>query len=456
MKLFLAIFAVISPLCAQVNFHGSIEIDGARSKPAQSGTALPGTCVVGDQFFKTDATAGQNLYGCTATNTWTQQAGGGGSTTTGSMLPQVTGTLPGTTVTVGAVCTTQACGGTFGATTRTWSTAPTIQITAATGSTTVRIWMASSGNVIFNYDNTVITAVTLGSGISGDTASVAFPSDVLPIASCATTGVNFTSCADLRFPKTNTLAAGTGPATVTPTATGFQVACPTCFDNSSFNDITQAAAPSAPSAGSVRVYGKTATGTLCSKDSTNTETCYGAGGGGSPIMTTANIGQYIPWTGYSDGSSATFKVTGANQTIFFAHLLPAQMKVGGIVARQFTDDPAKHFAWALYDSTCTLIASTTTSTSASGSFTYPFAAQQTVGPGPIYIAYTSDSTTITFFHWFNATQMNDYLNDGRSAGNYVVFTGTASTGTSTLVFPGTCGTRTKVNGKDVPIIALVP
>jgi len=43
----------------------------------KTGTTLPATCTVGDQFFKTNVTAGNNLYGCTATNTWTLQAGAG-------------------------------------------------------------------------------------------------------------------------------------------------------------------------------------------------------------------------------------------------------------------------------------------------------------------------------------------------------------------------------------------
>lgn len=42
-------------------------------------TAAPGTCTVGDLFFDTDATAGRNWYGCTATNTWTLQGDGGGA-----------------------------------------------------------------------------------------------------------------------------------------------------------------------------------------------------------------------------------------------------------------------------------------------------------------------------------------------------------------------------------------
>ena len=41
-------------------------------------TTLPATCNVGEQYFDTDATAGQNLYGCTAANTWTLLGDGGG------------------------------------------------------------------------------------------------------------------------------------------------------------------------------------------------------------------------------------------------------------------------------------------------------------------------------------------------------------------------------------------
>ena len=42
------------------------------------GASLPATCSVGSVFYLTTATAGANLYGCTATNTWTAEAGGGG------------------------------------------------------------------------------------------------------------------------------------------------------------------------------------------------------------------------------------------------------------------------------------------------------------------------------------------------------------------------------------------
>jgi hypothetical protein len=43
-----------------------------------NGTSTPGTCSVGMLYFDNDASAGVNLYGCTATNTWTLLGDGGG------------------------------------------------------------------------------------------------------------------------------------------------------------------------------------------------------------------------------------------------------------------------------------------------------------------------------------------------------------------------------------------
>ncbi len=64
---------------------GVVNSGGATSTaPAKSGTSLPATCGVGQQYFKTDAAAGQNLYGCTATNTWTVL--GGSALTSGMIL----------------------------------------------------------------------------------------------------------------------------------------------------------------------------------------------------------------------------------------------------------------------------------------------------------------------------------------------------------------------------------
>lgn len=62
---------------------------GSMARRIIAGTEVPATCAVGDVFFDTDATAGQNIYGCTSVNTWTLQSGGsfdeaGNFTLTGS------------------------------------------------------------------------------------------------------------------------------------------------------------------------------------------------------------------------------------------------------------------------------------------------------------------------------------------------------------------------------------
>jgi hypothetical protein len=236
MKLLLAVLAACLPLCAQVQMHGNVAVDGARSKPAQTGTSLPGTCTVGDQYFKSDATAGQNLYGCTATNTWTQQAGGSSGSSTGTTLPQVTGTFPGTVATVGAGCLVpgSTCGGTFGTLPRIWSTAPTITQTGGTGTGTGYLYMVPAGTV--TYSHPVAFTVTVGSGITDDPTTLsAFPSGVFPLATFALSGTSITSVANVGFPATNVWTAGSGPWTVTPTSTGLQGACTTCADTAASN-----------------------------------------------------------------------------------------------------------------------------------------------------------------------------------------------------------------------------
>lgn len=63
---------------ATLNFGTS-----GHTRPATTGTLvqIPATCGVGDLFFASNATAGQNIYMCTAANTWTQQLNSGGGDT---------------------------------------------------------------------------------------------------------------------------------------------------------------------------------------------------------------------------------------------------------------------------------------------------------------------------------------------------------------------------------------
>lgn len=75
-------------ISAQLVTGGNITLSGFANFGAANETrpnivvsALPATCGVGDTAYLTTATAGQNIYACTAANTWTQQGGSGGGLT---------------------------------------------------------------------------------------------------------------------------------------------------------------------------------------------------------------------------------------------------------------------------------------------------------------------------------------------------------------------------------------
>ena len=70
--------------------------------PTAVGTSLPGTCTVGQQFFKSNNSAGTELYLCTATNTWTQVTGGGGG---GMIDPGANGVMKRTALNTTAAAT---------------------------------------------------------------------------------------------------------------------------------------------------------------------------------------------------------------------------------------------------------------------------------------------------------------------------------------------------------------
>lgn len=49
------------------------------TRPEKTGSSLPATCLAGQLFFNLSSPAGQNLYGCNATNTWVVLGSGSGS-----------------------------------------------------------------------------------------------------------------------------------------------------------------------------------------------------------------------------------------------------------------------------------------------------------------------------------------------------------------------------------------
>lgn len=142
-------------------------------RPFRTGTTIPTSCVDGEMFFKTLAPAGSNVYGCTATNTWTLQ--GAGSTT-----PFQPARTDANTLLIGTDCSVNSpCNIRIGATTYTFATPAAV--TVSSGSGMVHIYVNSSG------------VITAGISIQGSptltcsacdivTQITQFPSDSIPIA----------------------------------------------------------------------------------------------------------------------------------------------------------------------------------------------------------------------------------------------------------------------------------
>lgn len=143
---------------------GSQDFTNAAHLVAKNGLAAskPATCAVGEVYFATDATAGQNWYFCTASNTWSPQAAGGTVTSTGtsgnvarfSSSTNVTNSLlqdNGTAVSIGSPLagsqfsvSSNASGGTLLG----------IKNTTTTSSSALRLFDDSTGQMSFGVDNT--------------------------------------------------------------------------------------------------------------------------------------------------------------------------------------------------------------------------------------------------------------------------------------------------------------
>ncbi|HXR78918.1 MAG TPA: hypothetical protein VN737_23285 [Bryobacteraceae bacterium] len=149
------------------------------TRPVQVGTTLPASCQTGQLFFKSDATAGLNLYGCTATNAWTVQSGGapGTAATMISQLGDLQVTRTSNTVlTIGASCSTATpCNVHFGTTV--YSIASTSTATIS-GSATGMLYIYVTNAGVLTVGSNLSVACSSCSAQSGVTS---FPPDSIAL-----------------------------------------------------------------------------------------------------------------------------------------------------------------------------------------------------------------------------------------------------------------------------------
>jgi hypothetical protein len=147
--------------------------------PFPVGTALPATCAVGNVFFKSDAVAGANLYGCVGQNTWVvESTGAGGGGATGLAIPlgiQKTGT----TLTIGQGCSvTLPCLVRVGSVTYAIVAAAAASVNSGTG----RVYFFVDRNGILTAGTSTPTDPSIScSGCQVSTPVTQFPVDSVPL-----------------------------------------------------------------------------------------------------------------------------------------------------------------------------------------------------------------------------------------------------------------------------------
>ena len=173
--------------------------------PNRVGAAPPGTCTVGQTFFDNNATAGSNLFGCTATDTWTVLGGAGSGVALGD-APTWTGThtfaktaatgtvAPGIVLTGGAHTALTASTERFDVQ---WNSARTVEwATGALALQRFHVWQAPTiGFVGASTVTSTCTVCVSGPPVKGTNATLTATHGILVEAgavSTATTGYGLT------------------------------------------------------------------------------------------------------------------------------------------------------------------------------------------------------------------------------------------------------------------------
>jgi hypothetical protein len=153
------------------------------TRPFKTGTILPSTCQVGESFFKSDAEAGQNLYGCTGINQWSLQAGGGGvggAGATAALTDLRAVRTSSTVLTVGASCSPALpCNYRMGHMVVAITNPITVTLSSATSAGTVFIYLTATNGIVAGHTSTL--TVNCSTGCTPQNGIEQFPDESLPL-----------------------------------------------------------------------------------------------------------------------------------------------------------------------------------------------------------------------------------------------------------------------------------
>jgi hypothetical protein len=193
------------------------------TKPAKAGAAIPQSCSLGEVFFKTDAPAGQNLYGCTSTNTWSQIGGPEMASQVGDFAASIT-SAP--VQTLGAGCSSaRPCQIRTGSVLFTM-TAPVTATLSGTSTSGTVFWYLSPSQLLTAGHNSGAT-LTCSAGCTVVAGITAFPPDATPLWQTTFTAnawdaINPATMDKRAFLSRNVIVPGPGVSSVSDPSTGIQ------------------------------------------------------------------------------------------------------------------------------------------------------------------------------------------------------------------------------------------
>jgi hypothetical protein len=178
------------------------------TKPFKAGTGLPSACGQGEMYYRLDASAGMNVYGCTASNSWTLEQGPPAASMASQLGDFAVMQTSATTLSIGSNCSASTpCQVRFGALAYSFGSGATVTISAGSG--LAFIYVSSAGALTVGHN---VTANCSGScvAMSGVTA---FPADAIPLFTWSATNGSWNSNggADQRaFLSSKSVTAGLG------------------------------------------------------------------------------------------------------------------------------------------------------------------------------------------------------------------------------------------------------
>jgi hypothetical protein len=199
------------------------------TKPAQAGPTIPPGCSTGQIFFDTAAPAGQNLYACTATNTWSLEdgTGGGSGTAMASQFGDFNIANSSSTVqTLGGVCSNVTpCQIRTGAVLFTMTVPVTVTLGGTPSNGTI-FWYLSSLQVLTAGHNSAAT-LTCSAGCSVATGVTSFPPDSIPLwrttfVANVLDAISFVAMDKRAIYSRDIIAVGPGVSSVSDPSTGIQ------------------------------------------------------------------------------------------------------------------------------------------------------------------------------------------------------------------------------------------